>query len=59
LPQQGIPLALLFFNVGVEVGQFLFIAAVSAEGTGHGGRLCGVRCAPRSLAAGCNTLTVD
>ena len=28
LPQQAIPLALLFFNVGVELGQLLFIAAV-------------------------------
>jgi hydrogenase/urease accessory protein HupE len=28
LPEQDIPLALLFFNVGVEVGQLLFIAAV-------------------------------
>ena len=30
LPQGDIPLALLFFNVGVEVGQLLFIAAVLA-----------------------------
>jgi hydrogenase/urease accessory protein HupE len=28
LPQNAIPVALLFFNVGVEVGQLLFIAAV-------------------------------
>lgn len=28
LPPQSIPLALLFFNVGVEIGQLLFIAAV-------------------------------
>jgi hydrogenase/urease accessory protein HupE len=28
LPQQSIPLALLFFNIGVEAGQLLFIAAV-------------------------------
>jgi hydrogenase/urease accessory protein HupE len=28
LPQTEIPIALLFFNVGVEVGQLLFIAAV-------------------------------
>jgi len=28
LPEQDIPLALLFFNVGVEAGQLLFIAAV-------------------------------
>jgi hydrogenase/urease accessory protein HupE len=30
LPQKSIPLALLFFNVGVEIGQLLFIAAVFA-----------------------------
>ena len=30
LPEKAIPLALLFFNVGVEVGQLLFIAAVLA-----------------------------
>jgi hydrogenase/urease accessory protein HupE len=28
LPQNAIPLALLFFNLGVEIGQLLFIAAV-------------------------------
>ena len=28
LPEQAVPLALLFFNVGVELGQLLFIAAV-------------------------------
>jgi len=32
LPQQSIPLALLFFNVGVELGQLLFVAAVVATG---------------------------
>ena len=30
LPQTEIPIALLFFNVGVEVGQLLFVAAVFA-----------------------------
>lgn len=30
LPQQDVPLALLFFNLGVEAGQLLFIAAVVA-----------------------------
>jgi hydrogenase/urease accessory protein HupE len=30
LPEHAIPLALLFFNVGVEVGQLLFVAAVLA-----------------------------
>jgi hypothetical protein len=28
LPQMAIPVALLFFNVGVEIGQLLFVAAV-------------------------------
>jgi len=28
LPQHAIPVALLFFNVGVEIGQLLFVAAV-------------------------------
>ena len=30
LPQHAVPLALLFFNVGVEAGQLLFIASVLA-----------------------------
>jgi hypothetical protein len=30
LPQSAIPVALLFFNIGVEVGQLLFIASVFA-----------------------------
>ncbi|CAH1671252.1 HupE/UreJ family protein [Chelatococcus sp.] len=30
LPQRDIPLALLFFNVGVEIGQLAFIAAILA-----------------------------
>jgi hypothetical protein len=28
LPQHAIPVALLFFNLGVETGQLLFVAAV-------------------------------
>lgn len=32
LPQQAIPLALVFFNVGVELGQLMFIATVLALG---------------------------
>jgi hypothetical protein len=28
LPQHAIPLALLFFNIGVEIGQLVFVAAV-------------------------------
>ena len=30
LPESSIPMALLFFNVGVEIGQLLFVAAVIA-----------------------------
>ena len=30
LPENSIPLALLFFNIGVEIGQVLFIVAVLA-----------------------------
>jgi hydrogenase/urease accessory protein HupE len=30
LPQNAIPLALLFFNLGVEIGQVMFVAAVLA-----------------------------
>jgi hydrogenase/urease accessory protein HupE len=30
LPQQAVPVALLFFNVGVELGQLMFIASVLA-----------------------------
>jgi HupE/UreJ protein len=32
MPTQAVPLALLFFNVGVEIGQLAFIAAVFAIG---------------------------
>lgn len=32
LPEQSIPLALLFFNVGVELGQLLFVAVVVSAG---------------------------
>jgi hydrogenase/urease accessory protein HupE len=32
VPTQAVPLALLFFNVGVEIGQLLFIAAVFGLG---------------------------
>jgi len=32
VPQKAVPLALLFFNVGVEIGQLLFIATVLSLG---------------------------
>ena len=34
LPESAIPLALLFFNVGVELGQLMFVAAVLVLGWG-------------------------
>ena len=34
LPQNALPLALLTFNVGVEVGQLLFVAVLAAAGKG-------------------------
>ncbi len=33
LPEHAIPLALLFFNIGVELGQLVFVAAVLLLGT--------------------------
>jgi len=36
LPEQAVPLALLFFNVGVEIGQLIFIGAMLALGFGIG-----------------------
>jgi hypothetical protein len=47
LPQNAIPVALLFFNVGVEVGQLLFIAAALAFITR--GRLAVQRLRPSTL----------
>ena len=32
LPQQAIPLALIFFNVGVEIGQLMFVSVVLLAG---------------------------
>jgi HupE / UreJ protein len=32
LPHHAIPVALLFFNVGVEIGQLVFVAAVLTAG---------------------------
>lgn len=36
LPQNSIPLALLFFNVGVEIGQLLFVGALLAAAAAFG-----------------------
>ncbi|WP_198264825.1 HupE/UreJ family protein [sulfur-oxidizing endosymbiont of Gigantopelta aegis] len=32
LPEQAIPLTLIFFNIGVEIGQLIFVAAVLVSG---------------------------
>lgn len=32
MPQHAIPVALLFFNLGVEIGQLAFVAAVLTAG---------------------------
>ena len=42
LPQSDVPLALLTFNLGIEAGQLLFVAAVLVL-TGAAGRLTSVR----------------
>jgi hypothetical protein len=42
LPQSNIPLALLFFNVGIELGQLAFIALLVAVAA-IGARLVGSR----------------
>ena len=57
IPQHAVPLALLFFNVGVEVGQLLFIAAVF--GFGWLVRLSTVRVPaiwPRAVAYGVGSI---
>ena len=42
LPQSNVPLALLFFNVGIELGQLAFIAVLVLL-VAIGGRLMGER----------------
>jgi hydrogenase/urease accessory protein HupE len=44
LPQHAIPVALLFFNLGFEIGQLAFVAAVLTAGGlwAHPGILCGM-----------------
>jgi hydrogenase/urease accessory protein HupE len=57
MPQQAVPIALLFFNVGVELGQLLFIAAVF--GFGWLVRLSAVRVPaiwPRAIAYGIGSI---
>ena len=59
LPQSDIPLALLMFNVGVEIGQLLFIAAVLAT-IGLWNRLVRIELSwlPRTTAYGIGALSV-
>src|SRR5207244_8079499 len=60
LPETAIPVALLFFNVGVELGQLLFIASVFViitlarqvmRSSGGSQPACGWRIPPFALAA--------
>ncbi len=55
LPQQAVPVALLLFNVGVEVGQLLFIAIVI--GALFALRRAAVWAKERALAPGTDPLT--
>ena len=51
MPQQAVPLALLFFNVGVEIGQLIFVAVVlGAAWALHRARLTPPRWLPRATA---------
>jgi hypothetical protein len=53
MPAKAVPLALLFFNVGVELGQLAFIAAVLAVGWGfRRAALVAPRGWPRAAAYG-------
>jgi hypothetical protein len=53
MPAQAVPLALLFFNVGVEIGQLLFVAAGLLLGWAlRGARLGAPAWWPRAAAYG-------
>ena len=52
LPVNAIPLALLFFNIGVEIGQLLFIAAVIAAARAGDAAGGGAGSAPGAGGAG-------
>ena len=56
LPQGDVPLALLFFNVGVETGQLLFIAAILAAAASARRIFAIPRRAPLAAAYGIGTL---
>ena len=57
LPQHAIPLALLFFNLGVEVGQLAFVAAVLVAG-GLFRTAMALRCEPGLIHRAVNRLDV-
>jgi hypothetical protein len=60
LPQNAIPLALLFFNVGVELGQLFFISfvmAVIAVTVYVAKRFTQSKVAPQSAFAWCETIS--
>jgi hydrogenase/urease accessory protein HupE len=60
LPQNAIPLALLFFNVGVELGQLLFIGivmAVIAVAVRAAKKFSQLNLAPQSALAWCENIS--
>jgi hypothetical protein len=57
LPHQAIPVALLFFNFGVEIGQLVFVAAVMTAG-GMFRRTMALRLKPALLTQTGNRLDV-
>jgi hypothetical protein len=60
LPQNAIPIALLFFNIGVELGQLLFISfvmAVIAVAVYASRKLSRSKVTPQSAFAGCETIS--
>jgi hypothetical protein len=60
LPQNAIPLALLFFNVGVELGQLLFICVVMAAvsiAIGFAQKFHQLNVAPGSAFSSCETVS--
>ena len=54
LPQNAIPLALFFFNVGVELGQLLFVAAFAVAALADGPRAHGLAALDRAGAGLCD-----
>jgi hypothetical protein len=57
LPHHAIPIALLFFNLGVEIGQLAFVAVVLAAGEGLR-RAIALRLEPKLVQQTVNRLDV-